>query len=130
MTIPDPSFKVLDLSQNLDFAAASCDKMPCITPEGSKFLTQQVRFVSGLESLRYMGIYHDEAKLQKYPSAFLQDLAGNAFETSSCAANFLCNMVFLSHNFLCRRERAAIQAPLSLTDCLAAAEFDSETEFL
>ena len=129
VTIPDPSFKVLDLSQNLDFAAVSCDKMPCITPEGSKFLTQQVRFVSGLESLRYMGIYLDEVKLLKYPSPFLQDLAGNAFETSSCAANFLCNMVFLSRNFLCKRERAAVEAPLSLTDCLAAADFDSDTEY-
>ena len=107
-SLPDPWFRVIDLSQTLDFAAASCDKMPCITPDGAKFLTQQVRFVTGVESLRYMGIYYDESKLRAYSSGFLQDLAGNAFETSSCAANFVCNMMLQAHNYTCRKQMAAI----------------------
>lgn len=108
--VPDAEFKVIDLSQNLDFATPSTDKMPCVTPDGQKFLSQQVRFVSGVESLHYMGIYYDETKLKKYPNAFLQDLAGNAFETSSCAANFFCNMLFLARNFMCRAERNSIRS--------------------
>ena len=104
VTLPDPEFRIVDLSQNLGFASVTADKMPCITPDGAKFLTRRMRFLHGIEALRFMGIYMDEGKLHEtYSSSFLQDLAGNAYETSSCAANMICSMVFLSHNFLCAR---------------------------
>lgn len=101
--IPDTQFRVLDLSQNLQFCCLTSDKMPCVTPAGEKFLTQQVRFVTGKEYMQFMGIYFDEPKLEKYSSSTLQDLAGNAFETSSCAANMLCNMLFLAANHQCKQ---------------------------
>ena len=65
----------MDLSQNLAFCSVTAGKMPCVTPDGAKFLTQEVRFVTGVESLQHMGIYHDQEKLQVYTSASLQDLA-------------------------------------------------------
>ena len=116
VSVPDTDFRVVDLSQNLKFASVSTGKMPCITPDGAKFLTQQVRFLHGLEALRFMGIYMDEAQLvQHYSSSFLQDLAGNAYETSSCAANLLTSMVFLAHNLMCKRKASF---PLQLPVCL------------
>ena len=118
VSVPDSDFRVVDLSQNLKFASVSTGKMPCITPDGAKFLTQQVRFLHGLEALRFMGIYMDETQLVKhYSSSFLQDLAGNAYETSSCAANFLTSMVFLARNLMCKR-KASLPPPA----CLEARE--------
>ena len=49
----------------------------------------------------------DEAKLYKYSPGFLQDLAGNAYETTSCAASFLCAMIFLAENFACERRQTS-----------------------
>ena len=109
--LPDHEFRVLDLSQNLNFAQVSSNKIPCVTPDGQKFLTQRVRFLTGVESLRLMGIYVDERKLQRrFSSSLVQDLAGNAYETSSCAANMVCNMVFLAHNFVCQKSSSEVLA--------------------
>lgn len=121
VALPDTVFRVLDLSQNLGFSSVSVDKMPCITPAGEKFLTKQVRFLTGIESMHFMGIYFPKKKMETYSSKFLQDLAGNAFETSSCSANLLCNMVFLACNHACTQI-------LSVSPHVAAVacEFESE----
>ena len=117
--LPDPEFRVVDLSQNLLFSQVAKDKVPCVTPDGQKFLTQRVRFLTGIESLRLMGIWLDESKLRRgFSSSFLQDLAGNAYETSSCAANFMCNMIFLAHTSLCKSHASR----LAMTPSRAASE--------
>lgn len=55
----------------------------------------------------------NEKPLQKYSNSFIQDLAGNAFETSSCAANFLCGMVFMAENFKCQQATAGqVERPI------------------
>ena len=113
ITLPDCQFRVVDLSQNLQFSSVSKDKMPRITPDGAKFMTRQVRFLSGIEALHFMGIYYDEQRLQAYSSGFLQDLAGNAFETSTCAANLFANMMLLSVNFVCHHLQS--QLPLEIS---------------
>lgn len=107
VSIPDHQFRVMDLSQNLAFCNLSLDKIPCITPDGVKLLTQQVRLITAVEYLRLQGIWMNEDALQKYSGSFLQDLAGNAFETSACAANFLCGMIFMAQNFACQEAHAA-----------------------
>ena len=112
MDIPDSSFRVVDLSQNLGFANITSGKMPCITPDGLKFLTRNVRYVTGAESLRYQGIWLDVNRLQKYTSSFLQDLAGNAYETSCCTASMLCAVVFMARNFLCRVKQQSMCKPV------------------
>ena len=101
--LPDSEFRVVDLSQNLSFASVTAGKVPCVTPAGEKFLTKECRFITGIESLRLQGIWYDEEKLGRYSSPFLQDLAGNAFETSSCSANFLCSVIFLAVNSMCEK---------------------------
>ena len=113
--LPDSEFRVVDLSQNLMFSQVAKDKVPCVTPDGQKFLTQRVRFLTGIESLRLMGIYLDESKLrQGFSASFLQDLAGNAYETSSCAANFMCNLIFLAHNSMCKNHASRLPKTPSL----------------
>ena len=111
ISLPDQLFRVVDLSQNLAFASVTTDKMPCVTTDGAKFLTRRVRFMNGIEALRFMGIFvADEDRLNNtYSSAFLQDLAGNAYETSSCAANLVSSMVFLAHNWICKRNGCCLQ---------------------
>lgn len=114
ISLPDQVFRVVDLSQNLNFASVTTDKMPCVTPDGAKFLTRRVRFMNGIEALRFMGIFFaDEDRLNNaYSSAFLQDLAGNAYETSSCAANLVSSMVFLAHNWICKRKGFFLQGQM------------------
>lgn len=114
ISLPDQFFRVVDLSQNLNFASVTTDKMPCVTPDGAKFLTRRVRFMNGIEALRFMGIFFvDEDRLNNaYSSAFLQDLAGNAYETSSCAANLVSSMVFLAHNWICKRKGFSLQGQI------------------
>ena len=112
--IPDTEFRVVDLSQNLAFANVVSGKMPCVTPDGAKYLSQQCRFATGTEYLRFQGIWMDEPALSRYSSSFLQDLAGNAYETTTCGANLLCAMVFLACNFKCGLASSTIpQQPCS-----------------
>ena len=127
MQLPEKEFRVVDLSQNLAFCSVTAGKMPCVTPDGAKFLTREVRFVTGIECLQYMGIYLDQDQLQAYPSGFLQDLAGNAFETSSCAANVLCNFVFLAANHLCRLDSTSSPSSSRLGNA-GGADNDSGSE--
>ena len=105
--IPDPAFQVIDLSQNLGFSSVVQDKMPCITPDGSKFLTQRVRFLTGAECLRFQGIFLPEEMEKKFKPNFLQDLAGNSYETTSCAASLLCGLLFLAQNASCKKAWAS-----------------------
>ena len=114
--VPDSEFRVVDLSQNLAYASISCDKMPCVTPEGAKFLTKHVRFSTGIEALRFQGIWLNHDLLSKYSSGFLQDLAGNAYEATTCAANVLCNFVFLAQNRKCQELASAIPKALAQAD--------------
>ena len=80
----------------------------------------------GVESLQLQGLYFSRAKLAKYKSAFLQDLAGNAFESSSCAATFLCSIVFLAANAQCRQS-AHVQRSFGTRGGFGS-ESDSDTD--
>lgn len=107
--LPDSEFRVIDLSQNLGFANVVVDKFPCVTPDGQKFMSRLCRFTSAVEYLRFQGIWLDEAKLSKYSPSFLQDLAGNSYEVSCCAANYVCCMVFLAMNFRMHMKQRTLQ---------------------
>ncbi len=100
---PSPDFQVIDLSQSLKFCGVTTGKVPCITPGGAKFLSKPVRFLEGSEALQLQGIYLDQQRLLKYTSSFKLDLAGNAFETSCCAAAFLSSTIFLAINQRCKQ---------------------------
>ena len=131
ISLPDNQFRVVDLSQNLGFATATAGKVPCIAPAGEKFLTKECRFLTGVESLRLQGIWYNDEKLGRYSPGFLQDLAGNAFESSSCAANYLCSILFLAANRMCEKVQsmsleANIPTPESQSDLEQESDLDAD----
>jgi hypothetical protein len=91
---------VIDLSQNLKFCSIS-KHMPCVTPTGEKYLTSRCRPLHGAEGLRLQGIWLDRDIVENFKGPFLQDLAGNAFEVSSCAVTIFVSMLFSArmHNY-------------------------------
>jgi hypothetical protein len=122
---PDSEFRVLDLSQTLRFCKVTCGRMPCVTPSGQKFLTKQVRWLSGAEALRFQGMFFDLSKLSKYKSTFLTDLAGNAFELTCAAGHLFSTVAFLAVNH-CAQKTASptLQAPSILFE----PDFENDAE--
>jgi hypothetical protein len=118
-TLPSKKFTSIDLSQNLKFANVTKGRLGCLTPQGMKFMPHRVRYLCGQEALRMQGMNFPSTSLDAYSSAFLCNLAGNAFELSCDAAHFLCCMVLLSKNYKasCLKQMMPYQ--------LAEAEFEN-----
>jgi hypothetical protein len=98
---PEPELRSVDLSQNLEFTSI-VNKIGCVTPGGQIYLSSKVRLCLGLESLRLQGLFFDpgqEVTMTKYFSNdLLQDLAGNAFETTCYLATAWTSIVFRARN--------------------------------
>ena len=111
--LPEATPRVIDLSQGLGYANIVNGRMPCVTPGGAKFFTHRVRQMHGMEALQFQGIHLDTARLREYTSKQLLDLAGNAFEASTCAAVSLAVFMFLAVNHRCglRAGEIPAQAP-------------------
>eukprot|EP00933_Yihiella_yeosuensis_P051746 TRINITY_DN49720_c0_g1_i1.p1 TRINITY_DN49720_c0_g1~~TRINITY_DN49720_c0_g1_i1.p1 ORF type:complete len:629 (-),score=63.28 TRINITY_DN49720_c0_g1_i1:168-2054(-) len=94
VTLPEKSDRIIDTSQSHGYASVT-DHIPCITPGGTKLLTSQCRYITGLESLRFQGIWHsDDASVRSFNDTLLRDLAGNSFETSCASAALFSTMIF------------------------------------
>ena len=60
-------------------AGKGVDQIPCITPSGMFWAAHQCRLLQGYELMRLQGFVLADSDLDKWPSRFLQDLAGNSF---------------------------------------------------
>jgi hypothetical protein len=77
---------------------------PCITPRGKVWIHSRARLAEGGELFRLQGVWLDEPTLRSEESFFLQDLAGNGFNS------FCMSVAFLSHFIICsemHRDRVA-----------------------
>ena len=67
----------------------SLNLCPCITPGGTYWVAHQCRLARGIELMRMQGFPLNEEFMLEWPSAFLQDLAGNSF----CVTNAMIFIV-------------------------------------
>jgi site-specific DNA-cytosine methylase len=83
--------KILDFSQNVDrnLGATPFGLSPCLTPSGASFITNQCRFVSGVEYFILQGLPHTMIHLSLETHENLKDLGGNAMTTTVVGATFL-----------------------------------------
>ena len=112
---PELEARCMDLSQSVQRRGrVSKGFVHCLTPKGRFYLTQRCRFLHGIEALRLQSIYLADAQriTRAFSSAFLRDLAGNAFEASCCAMTFFITCIVLSkgaaarHAAQCSSEQA------------------------
>lgn len=69
----------------------------CIIPKAGLLHMKRLRKLHGLECMAIQNIYYqDTKKLARFDSTFLQDLAGNAFQTNCAAALTLATIVTYS----------------------------------
>ena len=59
-------------------------KCMALIPQGALFETSMVREILGFEKLRIMGMKLDASMEASFPNAFLNSLAGNAFDANCC----------------------------------------------
>mmetsp|Transcript_127383 Transcript_127383/g.220833 ORF Transcript_127383/g.220833 Transcript_127383/m.220833 type:complete len:2012 (-) Transcript_127383:196-6231(-) len=64
----------------------------CILP-GMLWHSSRHRWVLGVEKLALQGIFAQDLRDTDFPQKLMGDLAGNAFTTSVCAANFLAALI-------------------------------------
>ena len=109
-SFPEETCRVAELSQNLAFARI-LDVVPCLTPNGEKYLTKFCRPLLGVEALRLQGLWWRPSSpyCRAFPDKLLRDLAGNAFEASCFAASFFAS--FLLRARLMRMRHAQLAGP-------------------
>ena len=64
---------------------------------GARYVTSRCRVLTGLESLALQSISVEPNEIAGMTERHLKDLAGNAFESASCAAVFFNAILLLSH---------------------------------
>ena len=72
---------------------------PCIVPTCVMWVGERSRLLRGCEGIRLQGVFLDREQERKYDSAFLMDLAGNAFSTPCVAVVLLTGLVTLGLMF-------------------------------
>jgi len=93
---PEKEPRVVDVSQGADRTRTVAGCSSAVTPGSRLYFTHRCRLQVPLESFYLQGIAYDQRVLSKFPSSTLQDLAGNAFETSCCLASIVVACLMLS----------------------------------
>ena len=110
---PDDRRYVIEMSQSeANIYVASTGT---ITPQGTYWLAWKARTLHGVEPLHIQGIFIPEYARSWFSDKLLQDLAGNAFATQSCASATILLGAFLGRCYRGRRGRlvdASISRPL------------------
>ena len=107
--------QVLELSAGIEsFAAAGClhavdvsqsanrtrpmhNITPTVLPGGKVYLSDRCRVMHPIECMRAQGLHFPVAELCQFSECLLQNLAGNAFDVSSCLACIVATCVILAH---------------------------------
>lgn len=108
---PEPSALVVRLDQSE--AGIGRDQVPCVTPHGAYWAAHQCRLLTGWECMALQGFHLPEDYMQRYSSAFLQDLAGNAFNIGNCAVFVVLALLGLGD---AQRERDVVDEPAAAVD--------------
>ena len=101
VSFPELALNVIEVSQNPTSASARSNVVfPAIVPRCRQYLTSRCRLVTGLEAMFIQNIVYpwdaDYQLLGRFPDTLLRDLAGNAFEGSSCMMAVVLACVVLS----------------------------------
>ena len=94
--------RFVGVSSAIGRAVLSEDVLPCVTPSGRIFSVKRNRLVLGEEFMRCQGIFFDDEvhdEMGKFGSSVLADLAGNAFQTHTCAAVVVAALFVLANCF-------------------------------
>ena len=93
---PEENPSALELSQSFGRQKVSLGVSPCIIPKGRIYFPHLCRLQLPIESLRLQGIFYDADIVTSFPEKMVADLAGNAFETTSCLACVVVGIALLS----------------------------------
>lgn len=93
---PETVGRCVEVSQGAGRQSPRVGCASTVTPHGQQYLTHRCRLLHAIECLHLQGIHFPRSLLQKFPSRLIQDLAGNAFETSCCLATIVASSVLLS----------------------------------
>jgi site-specific DNA-cytosine methylase len=137
ITFPTPTRRVFNSSQSR--LTVLDDASPCITPCGVYLLGWKARMLRGHEAMALQGFWLPKSVARRYNSAFLQDLAGNAFSTPCVLAVTLMQFICLQMLLQCTvyrqnipRQVAVVAAKpaMSLSEllCLGSDDDGSDSE--
>ncbi|KAL1881427.1 hypothetical protein VTK73DRAFT_3945 [Phialemonium thermophilum] len=119
---------VLDVSQNVDRSTvfgtnfvSKFGSIGCLTPSGQPILTDQMRPITGMESLGLQGLPVDDLVLSTETQAQLQDLAGNAMTVTVIGSVILAALAVVGDRF-------QVEAPKAPPVRFDAMEMDNGTE--
>lgn len=107
VSYPEAVNRTIDVSQTWGFSKIRTESMGCTVPSMKEYLTGRCRVSLGIESMHFQGLHYgrNHIKLRQYSDAFLQDVAGNAFEVRKmpcpCRKSFCLSRLDISSS---RRE--------------------------
>ena len=93
---PEQAASAVELSQSLGRQKIASGMSPCVLPKGRIYFPHLCRLQLPIESMMLQGIYYDADIVTSFPDKEIADLAGNAFETTSCLACMVVGMALLS----------------------------------
>lgn len=93
---PEPEARTLELKHNVSRGTKPGHEATTILPGGMQYLTHKCRFMVPEESLMLQGIHAPASLLAQFEPRLLQDLAGNAFETSCCMGTLVTGITMLA----------------------------------
>ena len=101
VTYPEQGLQILEVSQSAGRTNVSdtVDRedlvMGTIYPNGRYYLSSRCRLPLGEEEMRLQSLWFGDGIMDKTPNHLLKSLAGNAFETSCCAATTRIGLLLL-----------------------------------
>lgn len=99
--LPEKPGRIIELSQSYGRNTAMSSVSPAVTPSGRRFSTSRGRLLLAEEDMRLQCMFFPGGaardRVSRFPPKLLRDLAGNAFESSCCAATLLSCLVVCSH---------------------------------
>lgn len=100
---PEADRRCIDLTQGAGRAHMQTQRYPIVTPDCELYLTDLGRCVVGQEALGMQSIHYGQRHhlLACYPSAFLKNLAGNAFNGHCDAALLIARHAVLAKLWVC-----------------------------
>ena len=98
--LPEEKLRLIETSQSAKRTKSTNidEDMFCITGNTRPRITTSCRLMHGKELLRIMGITYVGDDINNWPSEFLCDLAGNAFDAGCCASMLMCILMTLARS--------------------------------
>ena len=117
---PERAPRTIEVKHNLDRTHVLHGIASTILPGGEQYLTHRCRLMHPIEAIRLQGIFVPSEVADDF-LGLLQDLGGNAFETSCCLAATMCGLAALAHSI----SSIAVPRPLNVPDDDSSSESSS-----